>query len=93
MKSEKNIKIIPFKYFEQYQKTQLITISKHFNKLKSIALSDENFDFYLSGAVVFSSMIEGNNIDFDSYLKYTTSGMNMVGKSFLEIEDLRVFIA
>ncbi len=52
-------------------------------------MSDENFDFYLSGAVVFSSMIEGNNIDFDSYLKYTTSGMNMAGKSFLEIEDLK----
>ena len=56
-------------------------------------MSEENFNFYVSSAVVFSSMIEGNNIDFDSYLKYTTSGMNMVGKAFLEIEDLRVFIA
>ncbi len=85
----KNTKIIPFEYFEDYQKTQLITISNHFNKLKSIQLSDDNFDFYLSSAVVFSSMIEGNNIDFDSYLKYSTSGMNTTGKSFLEIEDLK----
>ena len=86
---EKITKFIPFEYFEDYQKTQLITISKHFNKLKKIALSTENFDFYLSNAVVFSSMIEGNNIDFDSYLKYTTSGMNATGKPFFEIEDLK----
>jgi len=34
-------------------------------------------------------MIEGNRIDFDSYLKYSYSGMNNKGKSFKEIEDLK----
>jgi Fic family protein len=33
-------------------------------------------------------MIEGNPIDFDSYLRYTNSGFNTKSKSFKEIQDL-----
>jgi Fic family protein len=76
-------------YFERYKAQQPITLLKHFNKIKANGTSAEKFDFYFSNSAVFSSMIEGNRIDFDSYLKYTNSGMNNSGKSFKEIEDLK----
>ncbi len=77
------------KYLQHYLEKQPITLLKHFNKVKPIGVHADNFDFYFSRSAVYSSMIEGNNIDFDSYLKYSHSGMNNTGKSFKEIEDLK----
>lgn len=88
MKNYKNmerLKIIPSKQYKQYYKEQKLTISKHFNKIKKA-----NIDFgnVRKAAVVYSSMIEGNPIDLDSYYKYFTSGMNTKTKAFKEITDL-----
>lgn len=80
---------ISSKYFEKYNTKQPITLVKHFNKVKKIASSEDNFNFYFSNSAVYSSMIEGNIIDFDSYMKYHYSNMNTRGKSFKEIEDLK----
>jgi len=77
------------KYFDKYNDKQPITLIKHFNKIKTIGSNSENFNFYFSNSAVYSSMIEGNIIDFDSYMKYSYSGMNNRGKSFNEIEDLK----
>jgi Fic family protein len=75
-------------YLDYYKKRQPITISRHFNKIKEQTFNNEPFGYSASMASVYSSMIEGNNIDFDTYLKYSTSGMNTKSKSFREIEDL-----
>lgn len=75
-------------YLDFYKKKQPITLVKHFNKVKETPFNEDSFSYSLSMASVYSSMIEGNNIDFDSYLKYSTSGMNTKSKSFKEIEDL-----
>ena len=80
--------IVP-NYLDYYKKKQPLTLLKHYNKVKNIGANTENFNFYFSNAAVYSSMIEGNKIDFDSYLKYSYSGMNNKGKSFKEIEDLK----
>jgi Fic family protein len=85
----KKFKIIKSNYLDVYKKKQPITLLKHFNKIKGISQSSENFNFYLSKSAVYSSMIEGNIIDFDSYLQYTESGMGNKGKSFIEIEELK----
>jgi len=82
------LKFIQTQHLDKYIEKQPITLLKHFNKIKKIN-SSEKFDFYISGSAVYSSMIEGNRIDFDSYLKYSSSGMNNSGKSFTEIEDLK----
>ena len=74
---------------QRYKEQQPITLLKHFNKLKANGNSAERFNFYFANSAVYSSMIEGNRIDFDSYLRYTESGMNKKGKSFTEIEDLK----
>ncbi|HQA75543.1 MAG TPA: Fic family protein [Salinivirgaceae bacterium] len=83
------LKFIAPNYFDEYNEKQKITLIKHFNKIKAIDSNTENFNFYFSNSAVYSSMIEGNIIDFDSYLKYSYSGMNNTGKSFKEIEDLK----
>ena len=84
------LKYISSKQLERYKETQPITLLKHFNKVKTIAPNSDNFNFYISNSAVYSSMIEGNPIDFDSYLKYANSGMNTTAKSFKEIEDLKL---
>ncbi len=79
------MKIIPTKQFSKYEKEQQITLFKHFSKIKRA-----NIDFgeARKSAVVYSSMIEGNPIDLETYYKYFTSGMNTKTKSFKEISDL-----
>jgi Fic family protein len=81
-------KIISSAYLEYYKKKQPITIHKHFNKIKEEPMNSQTFGYHLSVASVFSSMIEGNPIDIDSFLRYDTSGMNTKSKSFKEIQDL-----
>ena len=81
------LKIIPTKYLSHYKKEQPISILKRFNKLK-VRPTYQNFGYSVKQASVFSSMIEGNEIDFDSYLKYEATGMNANSKSFKEIRNL-----
>lgn len=79
------LKIIPTKHFKQYQTEQKLTLTKHFNKIKKANI---DFGFVRTAAVVYSSMIEGNPIDLDTYYRFHTSGMNTKTKSFREIQDL-----
>ncbi len=81
-------KLIKSTYFELYKKKQPITISKHLQKLKKLSFDKNSFGYSVSGSAVFSSMIEGNPIDFDTFLRYTESGMSRTSKSFKEINDL-----
>jgi Fic family protein len=80
--------IINSSYLDLYKKKQPITLVKHFNKIKELPFNKETFGYSASMSSVFSSMIEGNTIDFDTYLKYSASGMNTKSKPFKEIEDL-----
>jgi Fic family protein len=73
---------------EEYKKEQKITILKHFNKIKKLPFDKSSFGYSASMASVFSSMIEGNRIDFDTFLEYSNSGMNTKSKSYKEIEVL-----
>jgi len=81
-------KLIVRDYFEDYTSKQPISLLKHFNKIKDNVLSAESFGYNIAKSSVYSSMIEGNPIDFDSYLRYSTSELNTKSKSFKEIQDL-----
>jgi Fic family protein len=83
------LSIIKPTYLERYRQKQPISLLKHFNKLKTIPLTKSNFGYSFSKASVYSSMIEGNTIDLDTYLRFSTTGMNTKSKSYQEIEDLR----
>jgi len=81
-------KLITSEYLNYYKSKQPISILKHFNKIKETVLNAESFGYNIAKSSVYSSMIEGNPIDFDSYLRYTNSGFNTKSKSFKEIQDL-----
>ena len=82
----KRLQLLNQLYFDDYQKQQPITILKHFNKIKR---NEINFGYSLESSAIYSSMIEGNNMDLDSYLKIHHSGMDKKNKSYVEIQDLK----
>jgi Fic family protein len=81
----KRLQLLKPLYFDDYQKKQPITILKHFNKIKRNEIS---FGYTFESSAVYSSMIEGNTMDLDSYLKIHHSGMDKKNKSYIEIQDL-----
>jgi Fic family protein len=64
------LKILKVEYLDQFKEKNKINIVKEFKKLEKIEIDFPKFDFYTSVASVYSSKIEGENIDIDSYLKH-----------------------
>lgn len=79
------LKLLPSKQYDSYNKSQPITLHKHFVKIKKDKI---DFGYSIKSSAVYSSMIEGNTIDLDTYYKYYTSGMNTKSKSYKEISHL-----
>jgi len=50
-------------------------LAKSFGELEDAALSTPNFSFYTSVASVFSSKIEGEHIELDSFIKHRRDGI------------------
>ena len=57
-------------YLEQVQ-----GVAEKLNALKDAEISTDSFSFYTSVASVFSSKIEGEDIELDSYIKHKAMGM------------------
>lgn len=80
----------------QLIKTDLLTaylekvgdLSTYFNALKDAEISTENFSFYTSVASVFSSKIEGEKIELDSYIKHKGMGIAFQPDYTKKIDDL-----
>jgi Fic family protein len=59
-----------------------------FDALKEAEISTENFSFYTSVASVFSSKIEGEEIELDSYIKHKALGIQFQADYTKKIDDL-----
>lgn len=59
-----------------------------FYRLKDAEISTENFSFYTSVSSVFSSKIEGEDIDFDSFVKHKNFGIEFQPDYTRKIDDL-----
>lgn len=59
-----------------------------FENLKDAEISTENFSFYTSVSSVFSSKIEGEDIDLDSYIKHKNFGIDFKPDYTKKIDDL-----
>lgn len=59
-----------------------------FENLKDAEISTENFSFYTSVSSVFSSKIEGVEIDLDSYIKHKNFGVKFQPDYTQKIDDL-----
>ena len=61
---------------------------ENFSNLSDSELSIENFSFYTSVSAVFSSKIEGENIELDSYVKHKRFGIEFLPDYTQKIDDL-----
>lgn len=63
-------------------------LTNKFNALKDAEISTDTFSFYTSVASVFSSKIEGEEIELDSYIKHKSMGMAFQPDYTKKIDDL-----
>ena len=82
------LKILNRDYFNEYEKKLTVDVETAFATLKETPQSIDDFTFYLANAAVHSSNIEGNTVDFDTYLKSSEFKLHLKTKEIKEIEDL-----
>ena len=63
-------------------------VTTAFHALKDAEISTESFSFYTSVASVFSSKIEGEEIELDSYIKHKKFGIEFSPDYTKKIDDL-----
>lgn len=77
------------RYFPAYEAQQKLTLEKHVARLRRRKFGHEQFDFLISESAVYSSRIEGVNIEPETYWRYRDSGLGQGSKSFHQVQDLR----
>ena len=71
---ELKLKIIPTTLLPEYIKEVSKNLKADFDALKDAEISSDSFSFYTSVSSVYSSKIEGENIELDSYIKHKRFG-------------------
>jgi Fic family protein len=82
------LKIIPIDLPEQYISGFKKLLKKDFENLHESELSIDSFSFYTSVAAVFSSKIEGEDIELDSFIKHKRFGTKYLPDYTGKTEDL-----
>ena len=82
------LEIVSIKLLDEYTQKASKTLQHDFEKLADSELSIDTFSFYTSVASVYSSKIEGENIDLDSYVKYKRFGVEFLPDYTGKIDDL-----
>jgi Fic family protein len=80
--------ILPVDLLDEYLNQVPQTITQSFGQLKDSALSTNTFSFYTSVSAVFSSKIEGENIELDSFMKHKMLGAHFLPDYTQKIDDL-----
>ncbi len=83
-----NLKILPTDILNDYEKQIDPNLEQKFNDLKEAEISTDSFSFYTSVSSVFSSKIEGEDIDIDSYIKHKKYGIEFLPDYTQKIDDL-----
>ncbi|MGI6320902.1 MAG: Fic family protein [Bacteroidales bacterium] len=82
------LQIIPSELLSSYLERVPKGLQNALNLLQEAELSTDNFSFYTSVSSVFSSKIEGVDIDLDSYIKHKRFGANFSPNYTKKIDDL-----
>ena len=86
---KEKLKIIPIELLESYlSAVNNLALTHNFNNLKDAEISTDSFSFYASVASVFSSKIEGEQIELDSYIKHKKFGIEFLPDYTKKIDDL-----
>jgi Fic family protein len=83
-----DLKIVPTDLLEAYCQQVDEELQSNFAALKEAELSSDSFSFYTSVASVFSSKIEGEDIELDSYIKHKKFGIEFLPDYTKKIDDL-----
>ena len=83
-----HLEILPAGLLEQYSSTFSQSLQQQFEQLHDSELSIESFSFYTSVSAVFSSKIEGEDIELDSYIKHKRLGAHFVPDYTRKTDDL-----
>lgn len=82
------LQIISSELLKEYLSLVPQGLQEAFNNLQDAELSTPNFSFYTSVASVFSSKIEGETIELDSYIKHKRDGVAFQPDYTKKIDDL-----
>ncbi|WP_316785320.1 Fic family protein [Pedobacter frigiditerrae] len=83
-----DLQILPTTLLSDYLNQLNEDLENKFNKLKNSELDVANFSFYTSVSAVFSSKIEGEDIELDSYIKHKRLGAHFLPDYTRKIDDL-----
>ncbi|WP_200890677.1 Fic family protein [Pedobacter lusitanus] len=83
-----DLTIIPDALLERYLHELSPDLESLFNQLQDAELSTANFSFYTSVSSVFSSKIEGETIELDSFVKHRRDGIPFQADYTRKIDDL-----
>ncbi len=83
----KELQIIKKDLLDEYL-SQINGLKEKFEELKDAQISTDTFSFYTSVASVFSSKIEGEEIELDSYIKHKAMGIAFQPDYTKKIDDL-----
>lgn len=81
-------KILPIELLDEYCKLVDEIWLNTFTELEDSVLSINTFSFYTSVSAVYSSKIEGENIELDSYVKHKRFGVKFLPDYTQKIDDL-----
>ena len=86
---KEHLKILPSGLLEEYRSVlDAAALSAAFDDLKDADISTDTFSFYTSVASVYSSKIEGEDIEIDSYVKYKRFGIPFLPDYTKKTDDL-----
>ena len=80
--------ILPIDLLQEYFKQFDDSVIQKFDSLVDSELSIDTFSFYTSVSAVFSSKIEGEDIELDSYIKHKRFGIKFLPDYTQKIDDL-----
>ena len=83
-----NLQLISIDLLEAYKNQVSHSLQPNFDALTDAEISTETFSFYVSVSSVYSSKIEGEKIDLDSYIKHKKFGIEFSPDYTKKIDEL-----
>ncbi|MCB9263366.1 MAG: Fic family protein [Flavobacteriales bacterium] len=83
-----DLKIVHTELLPAYLEAIPTNLAPKFDALKDAEISTDSFGFYTSVSSVFSSKIEGEEIELDSYVKHKRFGIQFLPDYTKKIDDL-----
>lgn len=84
----KTLQLISNDLLETYLEQVPSTLQDAFDALEDAEISSDTFSFYVSVSSVYSSKIEGEKIELDSYVKHKKFGIEFLPDYTKKIDDL-----